>query len=171
MLLDGQEFPFKDRSLKGVVMVDVLHHLPNVRRFLTEAARCVKTGGVIAMIEPWNTPWSRLIYRHLHHEPFEPDSQRWEIPSGGPLSQANSALPWMVFERDRRRFQVEFPQWCISSIHPHTPFLYMLSGGVSMPSLTPARSYRFWRWLERRLDSYNRYLAMFATIFLMRQDR
>jgi 2-polyprenyl-3-methyl-5-hydroxy-6-metoxy-1,4-benzoquinol methylase len=48
-------------SLRGIVMTNVLHHIPDARAFLKEAARCLHPGGVIAMIEPWVSPWSRLI--------------------------------------------------------------------------------------------------------------
>ena len=171
MLLDGQELPFKDRSLRGVLMVDVFHHLPRAEKFLSEAGRCIKPGGVIAMIEPWTTPWSRLIYRYVHHEPFEPNSAQWSFPAGGPLSQANSALPWMVFQRDRRRFETAYPQWKIDSIRLHTPLRYLLSGGVSMRSLMPAYAHRFWRSVEEGLGPLNRFLAMFATITLVRRNR
>ena len=171
VLLDGQELPFKDRSLKGVVMVDVFHHLPRVAKFLSDAARCIKPGGAVVMIEPWNTLWSRLIYRHLHHEPFIPGTMEWEVPPGGPLSQANSALPWVVFQRDRRRFQKEYPQWQIKNIHMHTPFRYLLSGGVSLRGLMPESSYRFWGYVEDLLEPFSRYLAMFATIILLRQGQ
>ena len=171
VLLDGKALPFKDRSLKGVVMVDVFHHLPRVDRFLNEAARCVQPGGVVAMIEPWNTLWSRMVYRYLHHEPFDPDSSTWEIPSGGPLSQSNSALPWIVFERDLCHFERVFPQWRIKDLRLHTPFRYLLSGGVSIRGSMPERLYRFWHNVEDRLNPVIQYLAMFATIVLVRSDR
>ena len=171
VLLDGKALPFRDRSLKGVVMVDVFHHLPRVDRFLEEAARCVQPGGVVAMIEPWNTLWSRMVYRYLHHEPFDPDSTKWEIPPGGPLSQANSALPWMVFKRDRFRFEKEFPQWRIKDLRLHTPLRYLLSGGVSMRGSMPEMLYRFWQNVEDCLYPFIQYLAMFATIVLVRSDR
>jgi len=45
-----------DGSLRAIVMTDVLHHIPNVESFFAEAARCVRPGGVIVMIEPWLTP-------------------------------------------------------------------------------------------------------------------
>src|ERR1051325_8525440 len=53
VVADAMRLPFKDRSLRAIVMTDVLHHVPNVRSFFAEATRCVKAGGVIAMIEPW----------------------------------------------------------------------------------------------------------------------
>src|SRR5262249_31802772 len=39
-----------------------------------QATRCVRSGGVVAMIEPWVTPWSRFVYTRLHHEPFQPET-------------------------------------------------------------------------------------------------
>ncbi|MEE9530430.1 MAG: methyltransferase domain-containing protein, partial [Syntrophobacteria bacterium] len=61
MVLDGSGLPFANESLSGIVMTDVLHHLPQPRQFFTEASRCVRPGGLVIMIEPWVTPWSRLV--------------------------------------------------------------------------------------------------------------
>jgi SAM-dependent methyltransferase len=168
--LDGVELPFKGNSLKAIFMVDVFHHLPRSEQFLKEAARCVKPGGVLVMIEPWNTPWSRFIYRYFHHEPFDPDSTDWKIPIGRPLSEANSALPWIVFDRDRLRFEKEYPQWRIRDIRRHTPFRYLLSGGVSMRGSMPGRLFEFWQGIEDCLGAVMKYLAMFATIVLIRSS-
>src|SRR6266404_3382326 len=33
MVLSGLSLPFRARSLRGIVMTDVLHHLPQTRRF------------------------------------------------------------------------------------------------------------------------------------------
>ena len=51
-MLDGEKIPFKNASLRGIVMIDVFHHIPCVKSFLTEATRCVRAGSVIVMIEP-----------------------------------------------------------------------------------------------------------------------
>jgi SAM-dependent methyltransferase len=136
-VLDGQQMPFADASLKAIVMSDVLHHLPRVRLFFAEAVRTLRPGGVVAMVEPWNTAWSRLIYQNLHHEPFRPEADAWEFPSSGPLSGANGALPWICLARDRASFEREFPQLAIELIQPILPLRYLLSGGVSMRSLMP----------------------------------
>ena len=55
--------------------------------FFQEATRCVKLGGCIVMIEPWNTSWAKWVYQNLHSEPFDPDAG-WTFPSSGPLSNA-----------------------------------------------------------------------------------
>jgi len=151
-------------------MTDVLHHIPRVRDFFAEAARCVRPGGVVVMIEPWSTAWSGLIYRNLHHEPFVTNVPAWEFPSSGPLSGANGALPWIVFARDRAQFEREFPDWRIRSIEPLMPFRYLISGGVSMRSLMPGPAFGLWRGIEQALQPWASKLGMFACIVLERQE-
>jgi hypothetical protein len=149
-------------------MTDVFHHLPRARTFFRESARCVRVDGVLSMIEPWVTPWSRVVYTWLHHEPFRPAAQQWEFATDGPLSGANGALPWIVFVRDRRLFEQEFPEWRIVSIRPMMPLRYLISGGVSLRSLAPAWTEPMWRGAEAMLRPMNSQVAMFAHIVLRR---
>ena len=83
--------PFQSNSLRAIVMMNVLHHIPNPDFFFREGARCVKNSGMMILIEPWVTPWSRIIYSKLHHEPFEPDCDSWNLPESGPLSGGNDS--------------------------------------------------------------------------------
>lgn len=149
-VLDGRTLPFADGELRAVVMTNVLHHMQDVAGFLGECSRCLRPGGVVSMIEPWSTPWSRPIYRHLHHEPFAPDAG-WTLSGGGPLSDANQALPWIVFERDRQRFVQAFPRLAVTRIEPMMPLAYLLSGGLSAPSVLPGAAYGVVRRLDRWL--------------------
>lgn len=116
LLVDAQQIPFGDGSLRAIVFTDVLHHMMDVRRFFAEASRCLRKGGKVLMIEPWVTPWSRFVYQHIHHEPFRPQAREWSFPSAGPLSGANGALPWIVFVRDRSKFESGFPELAIDQI-------------------------------------------------------
>ena len=151
-------------------MVDVFHHLQDVTAFLDDAAFCVKPGGVIVMIEPWVSRWSKLIYRYLHYEPFDPDAKDWCLPKGGPLSQANPALPWMVFCRDLKRFQMRFPEWRIKEIHLQNPFSYLLSGGMTYRSLMPGSLFGICRQIEDMMHNWMHVWAMFARIVLVREN-
>jgi len=169
IVLSGLDLPIKPASLRAIVMVDVLHHLPQARGFFREAARCVRPGGVVAMIEPWVTPWSRLVYTRMHHEPFDPEAPAWEFPASGPLSGANGALPHILFARDRAQFEREFPMWRIRTIEPMMPFCYLVSGGVSMRGLMPGWSFSWWRGLEKLLHPLTGELAMFAHIVLQKR--
>jgi SAM-dependent methyltransferase len=169
IVLDGQVLPFAAGALRGIVMTDVLHHIPRPQLFWAEATRCVKPGGVVVMVEPWVTRWSSMTWP-LNGEPFRPDAAEWEFPATGPLSGANGALPWILFGRDRDRFLRAFPIWQIQSIRLTMPFRYLLSGGVSMRALMPGWSFGMWRILEQALSRWNSLLAMYAQIVLVRSE-
>ena len=167
IVLDATALPFREDALKAILMVDVLHHVPEPALFFHQAAKCVRSGGRCLLIEPWNTRWGAWVYQHLHHEPFNPGGG-WTIPSTGPLSGANGALPWILLERDRTLFCEQFPEWRITTIKPLMPFVYLLSGGVSMRSLLPGWCYRWFRGMERLIPSLDRRFGMFAFIVLDR---
>ena len=162
-IIDAHNIPLKDNTLDCIVMTDVLHHIPDVSKFFQEANRCIKVGGCIVMIEPWNNPWAKWVFQNLHHEPFDTNAG-WELLSSGPLSGANGALPWILFERDRKIFEKQFNGWSIEEIKTFMPFSYLLSGGVSLRAFAPGGSYRIVRWLEKYFESMN--CGMFALIKL-----
>lgn len=168
VVLDGCRLPLRDGSLKALLMVDVFHHVPDVECMLAEAVRTLVPGGCLAMVEPWVSSWSRFVYAHLHPEPFEPEALGWSFASSGPLSGANSALPWMVFARDRGRFEARFPELTIETLRPGYPLVYLATGGVSLRSLSPGWSYPLWRGLEGLCSPFMRHVAMFAVIVLRR---
>ena len=121
------------------------------------------------MIEPWCTSWSRFVYHHLHHEAID-DTSEWTVDNdGGPMTGANAALPWIVFERDRNQFQRTFPEWKIDVVEPFMPLRYLVSGGLSMRALAPAWSFGLWRWFESALAFTAGKTAMFARIRLERK--
>lgn len=169
LVADAQRMPFPEASLRAIVFTDVLHHMPDVRRFFEEASRCLRRGGKILMIEPWVSPWSRFLYTRFHHEPFRPEAEDWSFPSTGPLSGANGAIPWIVFVRDRNRFETQFPQLVIDEIRPFMPFRYLVSGGVGLRSLMPSFTHSIWKNLERMLEPQMSKLAMFVFVSLRRR--
>lgn len=162
---DARQLPFQDHSLGAIVMTNVLHHIPDAARFIAEAVRCLRPNGRVVMIEPWNTPWSRWIYRHLHTEPFDPEAP-WSFSSSGPLSGANEALPWIVFQRDRGEFATRFPELDLTDLRVMMPLTYLFSGGISRPLGAPGWAYRACRLFEKvsGLESF----GMFALIELRR---
>jgi SAM-dependent methyltransferase len=170
IILDGQSLPFHTGVLKAIVITNVFHHIPCPVKFLNEAARVIRPGGVISMIEPWNTTWSRFVYSHLHHEAFDDQTLGWEIRSTGPLSGANGALPWIIFQRDRQKFEHDFPAWRVEKITPFMPLAYLISGGVSMRPLMPGWSYPIIHTFERGLRPIMPYAAMFSHILLARNE-
>jgi len=166
LVSDGQVFPFKKNILSNIILLDVFHHLPSVNLFLGEVDRCLVPGGRLIMIEPWITPWSKLIYDKLHHEDIDTEIIEWSFPSKGPLSSANLALPWNVFNRDKNKFIHKYPGLIINKIETMMPVSYLLSGGISMRSLIPGFLYNPVRFFETHLLSGNFSGDMFAIIII-----
>jgi SAM-dependent methyltransferase len=166
-VFSASEMPFDAASIDAIVMIDVLHHIAEPRLFFDEAVRCLKQGGKVVMIEPANTVWSRFIYKNFHHESFDIKAQ-WTIEKGGPLSGGNGALPWIIFERDRERFEKRYPQLSIAAIEFHTPVAYLLSGGFTLRQLVPDFCYLPVRGIEYIMSPLRQWTAMFETIELVK---
>jgi SAM-dependent methyltransferase len=160
-----ERMPFGDESIDAFLMINVFHHVKEPKQFLRELDRTLKPGGRILMIEPSNTVWGRFISSHFHHEGFDPTSG-WKIGGQGPLSEANGALPWIVFSRDRAVFEREFPRLRITAFEPHTPLKYLVSGGLSIRQLLPGFCYWLVDGFERMLQPFNRWLGMFYYVAL-----
>lgn len=163
MTFSALDMPFKNQSVGGIFMIDTMHHLPDSEQFLKEASRVLLEGGKIIMIEPANSIWGRFIYKNFHHEPFIPEGD-WSIPTTGPLSGANGALPWIVFIRDNEIFREKFPGFKIESIEYLNPFTYLFSGGVSRRQLLPDFTYSAIKYLDKLLPKVSKQLSMFMVV-------
>ncbi len=166
---DAQKLPLKKKSADGFFLINVFHHIKDPILFLSELDRCLKPGGTIVMIEPANTPWARFIYQHFHHEPFDPQAG-WILKEGGPLSGANGALPWIIFERDKSGFLLKFPSFAIKRIRYFMPFRYLISGGLTLRQLLPTCCYGMVKFFEWILSPVNRLGAMFLVIKIYKKQ-
>ena len=113
---DCQLMPFNDAQFIAILLIDVLHHLPNPEQFLHEASRCLIAGGIISMIEPWNTKWSSWIYKNFHHEPFNPASSQWGLDQ------------WRSFKPGQWCYAVDNLQTGCLSFLSEVPPIYNQSG-------------------------------------------
>ncbi len=176
------DMPFEEASVDAFFMFNVLHHITEPRAFFREALRCLKVWGRVVMIEPANTLWSRFIYKNFHHEAFDTQAPEWccrgqakwelgtrkagTLQKSGPLSGGNGALAWIIFWRDRKIFESEFPSLRIVRMRNHTPLRYLLSGGLTLRQLVPSFSYPAVKAIEYTLPPINDLLGMFQTIEL-----
>jgi SAM-dependent methyltransferase len=160
--------PIRDRMASSILLLNVLHHLPDPRRFFRECSRVLKRGGRVCLIEPYAGPLSRRIVKPLHHEPWDENSD-WSLMPTGPMTGANMALPSNIFIRDRALYDAEFPDLPVDRLRLHTMFLYVLSGGVSMRSVLPGALFAPALAIERLLEPASRALASMMTIELVRR--
>ena len=100
---DADVLPFRSESVGAVVMVDTLHHLPRPLDFLAEAARVLRPGGRLAMVEPWITPPSWVLYRFFHQEECRlgVDVARPFESEGKAALDGNAAIPYLALAKLR----------------------------------------------------------------------
>lgn len=136
-VIDARELPFSDRSLKAIAATHVLHHVPDLEAFLREAVRTLVPGGVITMIEVAHTPFARFFFDRFHPEPYDDTVRDWAFGQADSMMDSNQALSWIVFVRDRKRFEKLFPELQIE-VFRFMPWLtYLLSGGVTKRNVIP----------------------------------
>jgi len=163
--INAEKLPFKDKSLSAILMLNVFHHINNPEKALREFSRCLKPGGKIIMIEPHNSAFGRFVNQNFHHEIFDPNSD-WKLKNKGPLSGGNGAIPWIVFVRDKDKFEKKFSKLDIGKYEAHSPFKYIVSGGFTRKPLLPAAFYPIIQILDNLLSPINNYLGLFATIVI-----
>ena len=138
-VMNAMSLDLPDKSLRTIFMTHVLHHILYPAKFLSEAQRCLKPGGRLVMIEPSNNFLQRFLARWTDHfEYFDDTVEEWANRSSERMTDANMALPWVIFVRDQKRFQKEFPGLKIIGIRYHTYLSYFISGGVGYRSFLPA---------------------------------
>ena len=81
---DAQSLPLGDGSVDAVTLVLVLHHVPDPSEALAEAARVLRPGGVVLVVDM--LPHDRDEYRegmgHLHLGLSEEEVEGWCVGSG-----------------------------------------------------------------------------------------
>jgi len=143
-VIDARQLPFEAASVRALILTHVLHHIPELERFFEEARRVLVPGGVIAMIEVAHTPFARFFFRRFHPEPYLDEAQDWNFGQEDSMMDSNQALSWMVFVRDRARFESLFPELRIEVLECTPWFTYLISGGVTKRNVVP-------RWLTPAL--------------------
>ena len=171
VVLSAQQMPFADGSLRAIYGINLFHHLADPRRFLREAVRVLDAGGGVVLIEPYHGPFARFMFQRLHaSEGFDPGVRAWEsTDANGPMSNANQALSYVVFLRDRETFLREFPELELIGDYPHTHVWYLASGGVNFRQLVPDSFTGALGLVERLLSPLDRWIALQHTIVLRKR--
>lgn len=169
LTFDACRMPFADNSLRFIGMQNVLHHIPDAEAFFSECQRCLLPGGRVLIVDQYPGWLAHWILKYVHHEAYDPAARTWSFPSSGPLSGANGALAWIVFFRDRARFEQRYPQLQITQIERHTPLRYWLSGGLKAWSLIPDSGWSIACRLDALLLRCSPQWASFMNIELVKQ--
>lgn len=139
-VVDAEELPYGDASLANLILIDVFHHVPRPARFLDEAARVLKPGGRVVLLEPYCSTLSTPLYRRFHHERTDLSADPFGEPrlsSPAPFD-GNQALATLVFWRQLDRFRARHAELEVRRRERVALLAYPLSGGFTKPALLPA---------------------------------
>jgi SAM-dependent methyltransferase len=137
--LDACHLDLPDSSVRSFYLQNVFHHFPRPRDFFRELERTLVPGGGAILIEPAAGPVASLLYPRLFSsEGYDKSAPSWEGRVEGPMSGANQALAYIVFDRDLARFQAEFPELEVVHRDVLGNYLrYLISGGLNFRPLLP----------------------------------
>ena len=167
---DAQRLPFAAGSAANIVMVDVLHHLEFPAVFFRDAARVLRPGGRVLMVEPAITYGSTLFYRLFHHEPVRTSAEALADGTPDPRRDpydSNQAIPTLLVTRERERFHARFPELRIVRVVWFAFAAYPLSGGFKPWSLLSAGAARRLLRFERAIEPLIGRLAAFRVMIVI----
>jgi len=167
--IDAMNLPFDDNSVDGIIAKDVLHHLPNPIKHLSEVIRVLRPGAMIAYSEPnWNL-LSRLVYRFIHPEPFEPQQETWSRESSEPMD-ANQALAMILFVRDVQILRERFPSIEVSLESSTYALTFLISGGVYQRTAISGRLLQRLANLETKSSTWMKTFGLNRVIVIKKID-
>jgi SAM-dependent methyltransferase len=171
LALDGRCLPFRDGSVRALLLTHVFHHIPDVASFLREAERVLVPGGVVSMVDETHTPFARFFFSVFHPEPYNDRATEWSFPAGHTMLDSNQALSWMVFFRDRDRLREIAPQLTLERWSYLPWFSYLLSGGVNLRSLIPRSLAPISRTLDAAVKPLDGAFAIHWRLTVRKYDR
>jgi len=173
VVCDAHFLPFATASFAGIVMLDVLHHLDRPLEFLKEAARVLRPGGTLVMIEPGMSLLSYPFYRYLHQEPADlaadPFAASVLREAGRDPFDSNQAIPTLLFDRASNLAELHrrVPELSLQSVDWLALASYPLSGGFKPWGLIPEACVRPLIRLEDAMPRFIRRLLGFRLMALL----
>lgn len=171
-VVDAMDMPYGDESLKAIFGIHCFHHLPDPYKFLSEVRRVCRPGGGAVLIDPYYGPAASFIFKRLFNNEHFDKSAPAVVELHGPMSDANQALSYVVFKRERVRFDLLFPELELVEMQPIRNYVrYLVSGGVNFRQLLPDASIPLLRAIETALSPMRGLLALHHVIVLRKRAR
>jgi SAM-dependent methyltransferase len=171
-VVDAQQLPYEDGSVANLVLVDVLHHVPQPTRFFDEAKRVLATGGRVVLLEPYCSPVSYRLYRAFHHETTDLDVDPFadDALSTDDALDSNQAIPTLLFFRHAAEFRRRWPGLELAERRRLALLAYPLSGGWRRRASLPKTALRPVLALESLLRPLAPLLAFRCLVVVERSD-
>ena len=173
VVCSAEALPFAHGRVGNIVLIDVFHHLHDPHGFLREAARVLKPGGRLVMLEPWTSLAGYLLYRYIHHEtadygvdPARPFDEPKDVFDG------NATLPRIYFD-NRSDSPDNYLDRLGLKIHllRRLPAIdWLLCGGFRRCGITQRSQLPWMTALERLCEPLSPWLALRAFVVLEKRD-
>lgn len=170
-VIDASNMDIADSSLRVVFAQNMFHHLPNPSRFFAELDRVLIVGGGAVFIEPYYGVLASAVFKRISkYEHFNKLQASWVSSESNPMSGANQALSYIVFIRDREKFEKDHPSLEIVEIAPINNYLrYLLSGGINFIQLVPNFLIPLLKGIEKILIPINKILALHYLVIIRKK--
>ena len=94
----------------------------------------------------------------------------WNTPNTGAMSNANQALSYIIFVRDKKLFEEKFPNLEIVCQKPSSIlFRYLFSGGLNFKQIFPNSFYLIIKMIDYISAPLDRWTAIFHYIVIKRK--
>ncbi|MBV8717947.1 MAG: methyltransferase domain-containing protein [Chloroflexi bacterium] len=146
-------WPFRDGSLDGLLLFDVLHHLSAPSIIFREATRALRRGGRLVMMEPYVSPLAYPFYRFLHVEGLDPTFEPFacEVAVDKDPFEGNQSVPRLIFEDNAAHLAARFPFLRLIDRRLYSGLSYVATGGFGHLPLVPRFTWSILNGLDRRM--------------------
>ena len=170
-VVDAQRLPFRAEAVRAIYVQNAFHHFPDPERFFGELTRVLAPGGGAVLIAPYYGLLASALYPRLFRdEAFDKRVSDWRLAASGPMRGANQAQSYVVFVRDRARFERAFTELEVVEGRPLSSYLrYLASGGLNFRQLVPDWTIPGLRGVEWMLAPLRRVLALHHLIVLRKR--
>lgn len=171
MVVDAQNMPFEDKSVRAIYGINCFHHFPNPNLFFNELERVLDTGCGCVLIEPYYGAVASRFYKKIFDtETFDMTQKEWVNESLGYMNGANQALSYIVFTRDKKKFEMLYPNLEIVIQKPLYNYMrYLLSGGLNFRQIVPSVFSPVIKLFELVLRPFNTIFALHHVIVIRKK--
>jgi len=156
-------------------MIDVLHHLQKPLDFFKQAHQVLKPGGRIILIEPFPSPFSLIVYKLFHLEPFIFHQNIFSTNLSKKTKQpwdSNQAIAYLLFYKHFKKFKKIYGKKLKTIKKQKFSFLlYPLSGGFENKQLVPDWLFILVNITEKLLTPFRGLIAFRCYLVLQKTKR